>query len=137
MYILEKIQKGLFLVAGITVVLSACAEPNKGAFTDQQICIAVVASVMGRNPSIVKVDSVKGNITYLSYVRSGDGTHWKYKCMLEGNKAIWATDTGRWRTDQYDSKITYSVRERELRISEKYPDGSGGTKKYSIEKLGC
>jgi hypothetical protein len=119
-----------------TMALSACGGSAKGAFSDQQICTATVAATMGRNPSIIKVDSTQGNVTYLSYFRNDDGTNWKYRCKLEGSRVIWASDTGRWRTDQYDSKITFSVNGNELSISETYSDGSGGTKKYNIGQLG-
>jgi len=119
-----------------TLALSACGGPDKGAFSDHQICIATVATAMGRNPSTIKIDSTQGNVTFLSYLRKDDGSHWKYRCKLEGNGAIWASGSGRWRTNQYDSKITFSVNDSELRISEKYSDGSGDTTKYSIGQLG-
>lgn len=134
MSIFENLIKASLVVA--TLALSACGEPDKGAFSDQQICIATIAATMGRNPSIIKIDSTQGNVTYLSYVRGDDNSHWKYRCKLEGNTAIWASDTGRWRTDQHDSKITFSVNGNELNISEKYSDGSGDTKKFDIEQFG-
>jgi len=130
----KKLAKASLVVTAMT--FTACGGPDKGAFTDQQICIATVAAAMGRNPSIIKIDSTQGNVTYLSYFRQDDGKHWKYRCKLEGNRAIWASDTGRWRTDQYDSKIMFSVNGNELSISEKYSDGSGSTEKYNISQLG-
>ncbi|MGI2081669.1 tetratricopeptide repeat protein [Shewanella putrefaciens] len=124
----------------LSTAASARAEAKKssekGNFSDQQICIATVAATMGRDPSIIKIDSIQGDITYLSYFRSDDGKHWKYKCKLDGKRAMWAADTGRWRTGQYDSKITFYVNGNELSISEKHSDGSGDTKKYNIGQLG-
>jgi len=134
MSINRNLVKASFVMAALT--LSVCSAQDKGDFTDQQICIATVAATMRRDPSIIKIDSIDGNITYLSYFRQDDGKHWKYRCKLEGNRAIWATNTGRWRTDQYDSKITFLVNGNELSISEKYSDGSGDTKKYNIRQLG-
>ena len=134
MHLRRNIKLGL-LISGF-IALSGCGGVDKGAFTDQQICIATVAVTMGRDPSIIKIDSIQGNVTYLSYERQDDGKHWAYRCKLDGNKAIWASDTGRWRTDQFDSKITFSVSGNKINISEKYSDGSGGVKTYSINQLG-
>ena len=134
MYIYKNIKSGLLI--SLLIALSGCGGMDKGAFTDQQICIATIAKVMGRNPSIIKIDSIQGDITYLSYNRQGDATHWTYRCKLDGNKAIWASDPGRWRTEQYDSKITFSVSGSKLSISEKYSDGSGSLESYSINQLG-
>ncbi|MCD8561167.1 MAG: sel1 repeat family protein [Shewanella xiamenensis] len=124
----------------VSTAASSRAEAKKGSekgnFSDQQICIATVAATMGRDPSIIKIDSIQGDITYLSYFRSDDGKHWKYKCKLDGERAMWATDTGRWRTGQYDSKITFYVNGNELSISERHSDGSDDTKKYNIGQLG-
>jgi TPR repeat protein len=124
----------------VSTATSAHAEATKssekGNFSVQQICIATVAATMGRDPSIIKIDSIQGDITYLSYFRSDDGKHWKYKCKLDGKRVMWAASTGRWRTGQYDSKITFSVNGNELSISEKHSDESGDTKKYNIGQLG-
>jgi len=134
MYTRKIVKSGLLI--SVLIALSGCGGVDKGDFTDQQICIATVAKVMGRNPSIIKIDSIQGDVTYLSYYRQDDGTGWAYRCKLEGNKAIWASDIGRWRTDQYDSKITFSVSGSRVSISEKYSDGSGGVESYSINQLG-
>jgi hypothetical protein len=109
--------------------------PTKVNFTKQQICKATIAKVMGKAPSIVKVNKVSGNITYLSYIRPSDGTSWTYKCKLEGTTAIWANDVGRWRTGQFDSKITFSINKQKLTLSERYSDGSGDDKSYRLSQL--
>lgn len=109
---------------------------NKGTFTDQQICIATIAKIMGRDPLIIKIDALKGNVTYLSYNRPSDGSRWANRCKLEGNKVIWASETGRWRTDPNDSKITFSISGDKIDISEEYLGGSVGVETYSINQLG-
>ena len=123
------------LLAIITMVLVGCGEAYKGDFTEQQICKAVISSIMGREPSIIRIDSVQENTSYLSYNRPSDDSHWKYRCTLKGNKAIWATDTGRWHTHQDDSVITFSVIVDELNIFEKYSDGSSDVDKYTLDQL--
>jgi hypothetical protein len=120
----------------LSITLFSCGDSGKMAFSEQQICKAVVAKVMGKNPSIIKVNKVSGNVTHLSYIRQNDGTHWALRCKLEGSTAIWAKDSGRWRTDQYDPKVTFSVNKQSLSISERYSDGSGNDKTYSLKQLG-
>jgi len=119
----------------LSITLFSCGDSGKGEFSDQQICKAVVAKVNGKNPSIIKVNKVSGNVTHLSYIRQNDGTNWALRCKLEGSTAIWATDSGRWRTGQYDSKITFSVNNQSLSISENYSDGSGDDKTYNLKQL--
>lgn len=121
---------------GVIILIAGCGGVDKGSFTGQQICVATVATSMGRDPSIIKVSSSQENITSLSYYRSEDGKYWKYRCKLEGDKVIWASDPGRWRTGQYDSKITFSVDGDSLNILENYSDGSSTTKTYNKNQLG-
>ena len=91
---------------------------------------------MGKDPSIIKVSSSQENITSLRYYRRQDGKYWKYRCKLEGDKVVWASDPGRWRTGQYDSKITFSVDGDSLNILENYSDGSSTTRTYNKSQLG-
>jgi hypothetical protein len=123
------------LLLSFSVALTGCGGVDKGSFTDQQICIASIASAMGRDPSIIQIDSLKGNVSYLSYIRPDDGKKWAYRCKLDGKKVIWASETGRWRDGQYDSIITFSVSGNQIDISEQYDDGSGETKKYNSSQL--
>lgn len=134
MHLIKNVKLGL-LVSGL-ISLTGCGGVDKGSFTDQQICKATIAATMGRNASIIKIDSIKSNVIYLSYNRQDDGKNWAYRCKLDGNKAILASATGRWRTDEYDSKISFSVSGNEINISEKYSDGSGAVKSYSLSQLG-
>jgi len=120
----------------LSISLFSCGDSGEGEFSDQQICKATVAKVMGKAPSIIKIDKVSGNVTHLSYIRQNDGSHWALRCKLEGSTAIWATGTDRWRTGQYDSKITFSVNKQTLNISEKFSDGSGDDKSYNLKQLG-
>ena len=131
---ITKITRTILLLS-FSVALTACGGVDKGSFTDQQICIATIASTMGRDPLIIKIDSFKGNVTYLSYVRQGDGKKWAYRCKVDDNKVVWASDTGRWRDGQYDSIITFSVNGNKINVFEKYDDGSGETKTYNSSQL--
>lgn len=108
---------------------------DKGSFTDAQICIAAIALTMSKDVSIATADAAKGGVSHLSYVRKSDGKKWEYRCKLDGNKVIWGTKTGRWRTEAYDAKLTFSVKGRKVDILETHDDGSTRNKTYDASEL--
>ena len=78
------------------------------AFAEQQeitICKAVIATVMNQHPSIMS-GHMKGLIPYVRYNRPNDGTLWRYKCQINGGDVVWASQTGRWR---YEDFISYEI----------------------------
>lgn len=105
------------------------------AFSNPEICKAGVSQVMGRNPSIVKIDSVLGNITHLSYFSPNDGSQWKFKCRVDGNQVLWGNLDGRWRTHSKDSRVTFAIHSGTLTVREIYSDGSVATKSFSKAQL--
>ncbi len=121
----------LFAMTGISITANAVAE-----FDISKICKATISTVMGKAPSIMKIDKIVGGVIYLSYIRQSDRTTWAYRCQIDGAKAIWATDTGRWRTHAMDSKITFIARGGSLKITEKYSDGSSTKKTFTSNQLG-
>ena len=125
-----------FFTVAIAVLTGCGGNVDMGAFNEQQVCKAAISTVMGKNPSIMKIDRIKRNVTYLSYIRPDDGTNWAYRCMFDRSTVIWASDTGRWRTDKADSKITFSINGNTLTISEKYSDGSATNKSFTLPDLG-
>jgi hypothetical protein len=104
-------------------------------FSQEQICKAAIGTIMRRDPSTIKISKTEAGVTYLSYVRENDGTNWAYRCKLENEKIIWATDTGRWRTHPEDSVITYSETAQEIKIVEFYGDGSSISNIYTELQL--
>lgn len=88
----------------------------------EDICKASIATIMGRDVSIINIDVIKDDSVYLSYVRSNDGTQWSYKCKVDGNKVIWGNADGRWRTDEL---VTYTVSSNIVTIT----DGTTSTTK--------
>jgi len=86
------------------------------AISQEDICKASIATIMGRDLSIMKTDSIQGDVVYLSYIRSNDGTRWSYKCKLDGNKIIWGNADGRWRTEEL---ITFTVSGDTVTITDK------------------
>jgi hypothetical protein len=105
-------------------------------FSVAQICKAGIGLVMGRDPLTMDARELTGLVT-LSYVRSDDGTRWSYRCRLDGDRIIWASDTGRWRTHPLDGVLQYTVSEHgSLLITESYSDGSSRSRTFSTSGLG-
>ena len=109
------------LLVSLAGGFAMAAEPVIG---QDGICKAAVAAMMGRNPKIMTIDRREGGIVHLSYIRKDDGSHWAYRCRLEGDRVIWASDTGRWRTHPADEKILYSVSDAGVTITQAWTDGS-------------
>lgn len=99
-----------------------------------EICRAGIAATMGRDPKIVHVDEETDGMVILSYRRQDDNSLWQYRCKVSGNRLIWASKNGRWRTED---KITYQINDlaKNLTISELYSDGSAKIKQFSYSQL--
>ncbi|EIM26182.1 hypothetical protein [Microvirga lotononidis] len=123
------------LVAGLAVSVSAYAAEHTPAERGE-ICRAAIGGVMGRKPSIMKAQA-EGEVSVITYNRPSDGKLWSYRCRLEGNRVIWATETGRWRTDPLDSVVTFEVLDKgkRVRIVERHEDGSQNEYSYHRSEL--
>ncbi|MFT5133561.1 MAG: hypothetical protein ACI9SC_002034 [Gammaproteobacteria bacterium] len=84
--------------------------------TNEDICKASIGTILGRVPSLMKIDNIQENVVYLSYIRKNDGTKWSYKCKLEGDRIIWGTAAGRWKTDDV---VTYDVSGNTVTITDR------------------
>ena len=91
---------------------------------------------MGRSPSIISIDRAEVGVVYLSYVRSDDQTRWPYRCKLQGSKVLWATETGRWRSDPEDSVITFTISGNTLKVVDQFGDGSANSESFVLTELG-
>ena len=105
-------------------VLSPAAAAS--SFESEAICRTAIASIMGRDPKIVQVTRIAGDVVFLSYVRPIDNFVWDYRCKIQGNRVVWASEPGRWREDPKDDKVFFeSVGDgKQLRIIEYHRDGS-------------
>lgn len=119
----------------ILCIASSLAVAGEKTFSKAQICKAGIAIVMGKDPSIMRVDKTKGSTTYLSYVRQSDNKKYAYRCKLSGNRIIWASSTGRWRDSKYDSKVVYKIDGETIQIEDRFSDGSGTKKSFSLKQL--
>lgn len=101
------------------------------------ICKAAIAKIMGRDPSIIRIDRRSSDVVFLSYTRADDRTRWAYRCRIDGNRVIWASDTGRWRDDPRDEKAYFErlTNPPRIRIVERFSDGSEADAVFPISKL--
>lgn len=101
------------------LMLLMAAQPaisSARTISQEDICKASIATIMGRDPSIMKIDTIQGDVVYLSYIRSNDETRWSYKCKLDGSKVIWGNAEGRWRTEEL---VTFTVSGDTVTITDK------------------
>lgn len=103
--------------------------------TNEHICKAGIAKIMGRDPKTMKVLRNEGGIVNLQYVRTNDGSHWSYRCRLDGSRIMWASDTGRWRDDPRDEKVTYAVTADTVTVKEAFTDGSSTQQAFKASQL--
>ena len=111
------------------------AYANEKKFSDELICKAAIAAIMGKDPSIVSSKKKRGGNIILRYIRPTDKSKWSYRCKVLNKKIIWGTIDGRWRDHPNDPVVTYSERENTLSIIEKYVDGSSNDRLYSKDEL--
>jgi len=127
------------LIVSVTLFIGINMDAHAGeygVFSENQICKAGIAKIMGRNPAIIKIDRVANDAIYLSYVRQDDQTKWKYKCKVEGNRIIWGSDIGRWRIHPMDSKVSFKVAGSSITVVDAFGDGSSSKETYSLEQVG-
>jgi hypothetical protein len=121
------------LVGYVAASVAGTAPP----FEPEAICRTAIGSIMDRDPKIVRVTRVAGNILFLSYVRPIDNFIWDYRCKIEGNRVIWASEPGRWREDPKDDKIFFEVvgDGKQLRIIEDHGDGSANKELFERDQI--
>jgi hypothetical protein len=96
------------------------------AFEVAVICRTAIASIMGRDPKAMQVTRAVGDVLFLTYLRPIDNFVWTYRCRIEGNRVVWATEPGRWREGPKDDQVFFEDVDagRQLRIIENHGDGS-------------
>jgi hypothetical protein len=112
----------------IVAMLSAGVSPASAAaaFEVEAICRTAIASIMGRDPKMMQVTRTAGDVLFLTYVRAMDNFVWTYRCRVEGNRVVWASEPGRWRDDPKDDEVFFEVVDagKQLHIIENHGDGS-------------
>jgi hypothetical protein len=107
------------------------------SFEPEAICRTALASVMGRDPKIVRVTRITSDVLFLSYVRPIDNFVWAYRCKIQGNRVIWADDLGRWRENPKDDKVFFEIvgGGKQLRIIENHRDGSATKELFERDQI--
>lgn len=111
---------------GVSILLATAASAAGVKPVEQgEVCRAAIAVVMGRDPKIMKVRP-DNDVTVVSYCRPSDGSFSIYRCRLEGNRVVWASSEGRWRTHPDDEVLTFEVTDSgtKVKINETFSDGS-------------
>ncbi len=93
-------------------------------FDERQVCKAVIATVMGRSPKIMKVYRENVFEVFVSYVL-GDGVQWKYRCDFGLRSVDWQRVGGSWVKTNLDVKEINQI----LIVTQTHDDGSR-TRKY-------
>lgn len=117
------------------IALAVPLTSSAADFSHPQICRAAIGAMMGRAPSIIRVDKVSAGVVHVSYKRPDDGTSWSQRCRIEGAKIIWATASGRWRDHPSDEQVTYAATPTSLTIHQKFGDGSSSAKTFTRQQL--
>ena len=129
----------LCLTVNIVIIglLAAEEEVELGRFTEREICRAGIATIMSKNVGIVAFDGKSGSSYKLHYIRDSDRSRWDFRCYLDGNTLIWATEGGPWRTRGGDAPVNWrvSVPDDRLTITESYADGSATVRSYSLSEV--
>jgi hypothetical protein len=118
------------LVARLVLLAMMAALASRAAagttFEREAICRTAIASIADRDPKAVQVTETVGEVLFLAYLRPIDNFIWNYRCRIENNRVIWATDPGRWRDDIQDDKIFFEIvgAGSQLRIIVRHADGS-------------
>lgn len=115
------------------------AEPKSHtAFTTVQICKAAISSIMGVEVEAIHTKQRDNGTVHLYYRIENKKSRYGYKCKLDGEKVIWGTAMARWRTQQDDAVITYSVKEGHVTIKERFrdePESEATYTTFSLAKL--
>lgn len=119
-----------------SAAFSSAAATAGAGFTQEHICRAAVAKVMGRTPSIIKVLKNDNGVVTTQYIRSSDNSKWTNHCHLDGNRVVWATETGPWRNRPGDEVLTYEVMNGSLEITERFSGSSSTKQSFSAKELG-
>src|ERR1700687_2501926 len=119
----------LFISRLITLTMlsaSMSAASAASSFEVEAICRTAIASIMGRDPKILQVTRTAGDVLFLTYVRPMDNFDWTYRCRIEGNRVVWATERGRWGADTRCDEVflEFVGAGKQLRIIENHGDGS-------------
>jgi hypothetical protein len=121
--------------------LSTCLAPAMAEaappYQPEAICRTAIASIMGRDPKLVRVTRTTADVLFLSYLRPIDNFVWAYRCKIQGNRVIWASEPGRWREGPKDDKVFFEIigGGNQLRIIEDHGDGPATKELFERDQI--
>jgi hypothetical protein len=120
------------LLAGL---LPASAAPP--AFEVEAICRTAIAAIMDRDPKTIKVSKTADDVLILTYDRPIDNFIWTYRCRVDGDRVVWASEPGRWREGPKDDKILFEVVDagKQLRIIAIHRNGSRAQQLFDRDRI--
>ncbi|PHY20777.1 hypothetical protein CSW59_06020 [Caulobacter sp. BP25] len=99
-----------------------------------RVCRAAVASLMGRDPTLIRVASSNEEGVDVSYVSPNDGRGWSNHCAINGDRVSWTTISngvqGRWRTED---DIRYALNGPSVKITVRTNGELMSQKTYQID----
>jgi hypothetical protein len=137
----EKVDFPMLLVfrfIALTMLFASMPQASGApAFEVEAICRTAIASVMGRDPRMMQVTLTAGDVLFLTYIRPIDYFVWTYRCRIEGNRVLWASEPGRWRDGPKDEKVFFEVIDggKQLRIIEDHDDGSSTNQLFDRDTI--
>lgn len=111
---------------------------SSDAYTHVQICKAALSSVMGVDHSAIQTEKRKHGVVYLQYRIEGENDRYDYKCRVEGNRVLWGSAKGRWRTKKGDAVVTFIVSNGNVTITERFndePSSQGNKTTFPLSQL--
>jgi hypothetical protein len=107
------------------------------AFEVEAICRTAIAAIMDRDPKTMKVTRTADDVLILTYDRPIDNFIWTYRCRIDGDRVVWASEPGRWREGPKDDKILFEVVDagKQLRIIAIHRDGSRAQQLFDRDKI--
>ena len=126
-----------YQIAALSTCLAPAMAEAAPPYAPEAICRTAIASIMGRDPKIVRVTRTTSDVLFLSYVRPIDNFVWAYRCKIQGNRVIWADDPGRWREGPKDDKVFFEIvgDGKQLRIIENHRDGSATKELFERDQI--
>ncbi|MBD3791840.1 MAG: hypothetical protein IE918_06780 [Campylobacterales bacterium] len=114
--------KKLALYLSIMILSPALYGASDDATPQIKICKAALSSIMGIDHRTIQAEKRETGVVSLHYRIEGEKERYAYKCRVEGNRVIWGSAGGRWRTDKSDAVITFTIGGAHITIEERFND---------------
>lgn len=115
--------------------LSPSAFAKSKELTNDHICRATISTIFDQKPEEVTVFRTQSNVIYLKFPQGEKNKVTRFKCIVQGEEIIWATEMGSYRNTGIDSNISFKEKDNVLTVKEAHKNGSVFTKTFDIQKL--